>query len=410
MRGMRRPLLAALALGCAACGGGGGGGGGTSTTPPVDTSPGTSVGASNAGQPLFASKGSALPAAFSDDVMPALSPTLVACTYVGGAGDQAIREVAIASDGTVTGIGTGFTVTYTKGTGGWSGVITGDKTTVDSTGLSNFEQPPALPKNDTGEAFTDGRHGLTYRAGFKQVDSTLQQPWTRAFNGATQTWEFWDWSASAARARALTADSRCYDVFPMPGGDIGITCWSDGGNTVLNKDPRSLDASNAATAGAWQSGANSMGKYWVRVNPLTGRPISGTFLRGIHTTWYALDEWGRLYVPRSVGKVFPTVDPANPFGHTGAKGAGLFVLNPDLRTMALNVRLGGSLPDEDANDDGTTDRWQKFRKLAVRGNLLVMGGVTAATDLPTVAPVQAANGGANDGWLVIIELWPNPAG
>lgn len=392
----------AAAMGLSACGGGGGGGGGGasggSSAPPVDTALGTSAGTGNGG-PLFASRGGQQPTAFSDDAMPTIALSLIACTYVGGAGEQYVREVGFTDDGSVYGDGAGFRVLYTRaGDGTWSGAVTGDRATADS-GSFSVHQPP-LGTTD----FADARHGLAYRSGYKQ-QGVPQQPFVRCTQAGAARWTFWDWASATAQNAGLGADSRCYDVWPMPNGDIGIKCWSDGGNTVLNKHPKSLATGNAADDGSWQNGANSMGTYYLRANPLTGKPISGTFLRGVHATYHAMDPWGRLYVPRSCTKAFPTVEPANPFGHSASSSAGLFVLDPALKQKLVNIRLGGA----PTNASGSV---HVLRKLAIRDDILVLGGTTTATDMPCTAnAVQSTHGGGvQDGWMVILRLWASPAG
>jgi hypothetical protein len=385
-------LVLATLAGC----GSSGGGGGSSPSPGIDTTLGTSAGTGNAGA-LFASRGGQQPSAFSGSAIPVLDVQLLVCTYAGGAGDQYLREVSWTGDHALTATGAGFTLSYSSSDSGatWSGSFSGDPATADGGSFSSA----AGPRRGTA-SYTDTRHGLTYSSGYRQVDSTLQQPFASC---TARGWTFWDWSSATARGQSLTADSRCYDIWPMPDGDIGIKCWSDGGNTVLNRHPRVITAANEADDGSWQNGANSMGTYYLRANPLTGKPISGTFLRGVHATYHAMDPWGRIYIPRTCTKAFPTVSPSNPFGHSSSSSAGLFVLSPDLDLMQANLRLGGT-------PSGLAGTYHVLRKIALRGNLLALVGTTSAVDMPTTGnAAQAAHGGGSqDGWLVILRLWTPP--
>ena len=90
-------------------------------------------------------------------------------------------------------------------------------------------------------------------------------------------------------------------------------------------------------------------------------------------------------------------DSTNPFGMSTDSGAGLFVLRPDLSRPELSVRLGGKA----AGETGC----EKFGRLALHDNILVLGGTTAAGGLRTVNALQTKPGGEQDGFVVVLRLW-----
>ena len=73
------------------------------------------------------------------------------------------------------------------------------------------------------------------------------------------------------------------------------------------------------------------------------------------------------------------------------------MLDETLATVLINSALGGS----DCPEDGQ----QAFGAIALRGNRLALGGTTCAGDLAAVRPAQAAAGGGQDGFVVVLDLW-----
>jgi len=326
---------------------------------------------------------------------PALNPKLLALTYVGGPGRQYVREVGFSDSGEIIGKGSGFSVVYDAQAA--AGRTEGNVAEDDSKSFTFMPDPVGSP----GRPLPDPRHNLTYFVGFRQATATLQIPILRAKPSANvdadPVWKLWGWSGQAIIDRQLAADTRAYDVWLMPNGKIGVKAENHGGNTVLSKNPvvnnGSTDEPIAVTAGSFQAGPSPTSNLFLLVDPTNGTPLSGTFLRA-QVSYQAVDAWGRVYLPRFIEGA-PTT---NPFGAPEAAGVGLFVLNPQLTQPVFSARLGGTCTGE--------GRQQAIRGIAIRGNLLVVGGTTCATDLPTTSnAVQAQAGGDQDGLFAIIQLW-----
>lgn len=406
------PLLVGLTLGCSS----------PASTVAADASAAADGGAPADAPALGDSGGTVIDAAPPPEPTtpkPAIVPTLLAITYVGGAGNQYIRDVAIGDDGSVTASGKGFAITYPAGMA--VGKITGDATTVDA---DPYSEKPTLYKdwNTTWSSkktrrVDDARTGLSYFVGTKQVSPSLMQPIVLACAlGAdcdvreNQKLRLWDWWASVCSDKSLTADSRGYDVFLLPGKRFGVQAWTDGGNSTLSRWPVRDDAAckdaascpqldvtleSGLSKDTWQAGPNSLSTMYMVVDGPSLKPVAATFVRA-HVSQRAVDAWGRIYLPQAIGKVFPTKDPDNLFGQSTSASTGLFVLSPDLKTAEVNTRLGGTC----------SGGQQVFGAVAQRGNLLVLGGTTCATDLRTTAnAVQKTPGGGQDGMLVILKLW-----
>lgn len=321
---------------------------------------------------------------------PALKPRLLVATLVGGAGNQYLREVGFDSSGGVFAKGKGFTLRYDASFR--TGTVEGDKAMDDAGG---WDARPPLPGQDTAKGafrLVDPRRKATYYIGYRQViTGLLQQPLFRSSEG----WSLWNWDGKAPMDKSLGADSRGYDLWLMPNGLIGAQLYCDGGNSTLKKDPCDLDTDNPSFAGAWQKAPDGVGSLFVVIDPEKRRTVSGTFIYS-QASRHAQDAFGRVYIPRSVTKRFPTVTPANPFNmKTG--GAGLFVLSSDLAAPEFSAYLSGDCQGGK----------QELSPIAVRGNIAVLGGTSCAESLPNAPAggVQAKNGGGQDGYLVVLELW-----
>ncbi|MHC4252527.1 MAG: protein kinase domain-containing protein, partial [Planctomycetota bacterium] len=315
---------------------------------------------------------------------PPLVPRLLVCTRVGGKGDQHIREVGF-SRGVVYGKGEGFRVVYDARS--FRGRVQGDVNTHDD---ERYNPRPPLP-GGRGKEVRDPRNGQTYRVGYRQVNPELQQPFLESSAG----WKLWGLGfdevktgTKGVRWGPLMADSRAYDCWLMPGGKIAVKCWTDGGSSILTRDPRDPQKPNPIEGmDPFKKDAGGMASMFMLVDPKDGTPLSGTFLRS-HVTHQAVDAFGRVYLP------FAQAGSRNPFGMAEEKEtrAGLFVLKPSLLAPELNVRIGGG-GDE------------RLGVIALKDGLLVLGGYTEAAGLKTVNPVQDAHGGGKDGFFVVLRLW-----
>lgn len=324
---------------------------------------------------------------------PALGPQLVALTYAGGGGDQFIRTLRFEADGSVVAQGEGFALRYAAD--GTSGALEGNAAQPDT---KSFSPRPGSP-GDPGTAYNDLRNGLGYRVGHRQASGSLQLPIFRAFQGDRRLWGLWAHAAVDVQERALGADSRCYRAWAMPAGALGLQCWTDGGNSVLAKDPRDLASPGfdpAFAQGAFQSSPGGMASLYALIDPSgQGALLSGTFVAS-HVAPLAVDAWGRVYVAQTTQSRSTSADDiANPFQQSTEAESGFFVLDPSLKQMLANLRIGGDC------DGGM----QAFGSIALRGNLLALGGTTCAPDVPTRNAAQSQHGGGQDGLLAIVRLW-----
>ncbi|MCU0673408.1 MAG: hypothetical protein MUE69_11515 [Myxococcota bacterium] len=324
------------------------------------------------------------------DDAPPLAPELVALTYVGGAGDQHVRRVRFADDGAVVGEGASFVVTYD----GAAGSVEGD---VDTADAESFSDRPALP-GDPGAAVEDPRFGLTYRVGYRQAGGSLQLPIFRAFAGEERLWGLWGHAVADVMAADLGADTRCYQAWLMPNDHVGVQCWTDGGNSVLAKEPRDLTSPGfdpSWAEGSYMRSPAGMATSYALVDPRDGGSVvSGTFVAS-HVANLIVDPWGRVIVARTATSRSGGAAPTNPFDQAET-GSGFLVLSSDLRDVIANVRIGGT-----TCEGGT----QSFGSLALRDGVLVLGGTTCAPDLATRNAVQSDHGGGQDGMLAVVRLY-----
>lgn len=325
---------------------------------------------------------------------PALQPKLIALTYAGGKGNQTIRSIRFAADGSMIAEGKGFSIQYDAN--GANGRISGDPNTLDTESTS--DRPPL--SGDPGRAYSHPPTGLTFRVGYRQAGSNLQMPIFRAFQGTTRVWTLWGHAVQDAIDLKLTADSRCYQAWGMPQGRIGVQCWTDGGNSVLAKDPRDLKSAgfNPVWAqGAYQNSAGGMSSLYALIDTNNGGSVvSGTFVAS-HVPVLAVDAWGRVYLARTGSSRSGGPGPSNPFNQAATASSGVLALSESLKTALFHARIGGNCAGQ-----------QYFTVAALRENLLVLGGTTCAADLQTTQAPQPQHGGDQDAMLAILELWPRP--
>jgi hypothetical protein len=323
----------------------------------------------------------------------ALNPQLLAVTYVGGDGDQYIREVGFDESGNVVASAATFTVTYDAKT--WMATVDGDISGAD---------PEAFDDRwfGIGQELDDPRNGQHYSIGFDQVHPILQHPYVRSSAG----WKLWDFSRPPHNISGEhlldmeAADSRGYNIWLLPNGKIGMRFYTDGGNTFLRKDPHDPQKEATFTQKSDPGGAMSKGSVlYAMADPEKGELLSGVWVHKQRVAPYAVDDYGRAYNLRVATDSVPR--PAeNPFGHWDRSTSGLIVIDPTYTHYEFNAHLGGTCEEEG-------DLRQRFRYAAVRHNVLALGGITCARDLQTTAnAVQGSFGGGNhDAMLMILKLW-----
>jgi hypothetical protein len=260
-----------------------------------------------------------------------------------------------------------------------------------------FSDRPSLP-GDPGATVEEPRFGVTYRVGYRQAGGNLQLPIFRAFLGEERLWSLWGHAVADVVAADLGADTRCYQAWLMPNDRVGVQCWTDGGNSVLAKEPRDLGSPGfdpSWAAGGYMRSPAGMATSYALVDPRDGGSVvSGTFVAS-HVANLVVDPWGRVIVARTATSRSGGAPPSNPFDQAET-GSGFLVLSADLREVIANVRIGGN------NCEGGT---QSFGSLALRDGVLVLGGTTCAPDLNVQNAVQAAAGGGQDGMIAIVRLY-----
>lgn len=341
---------------------------------------------------------------FSNLPMPALQPRILLATYAGGRGDQYITRVEIDGRGGVVAHGKGFTVEYNVATN--QARMRGDIHAHDEGGMRAAELPNL---KGTSKQLVHRPSGQTITATTLQVHAILQQPLVRSSAG----WQLWGFSHARAQAHALMADSRAYDLWPMPGGLVGVMCWTDGGNSVLVWDPKDPSRRLEALRRGFLGGIGGVGTYYYQIDPKReGEIVHATGVYGPRAQ-RAVDAWGRVYLPFAQDR---GAAPQDALGMGGL--AGVSVLSPDFSRLELNTRLGGMTADErppasprgerrpDRQPNGMAWAHERLGAIALRGNVLVLGGTTAARGLKTTdnAPHKVP-GGNQDGLLIVLQLW-----
>ena len=196
------------------------------------------------------------------------------------------------------------------------------------------------------------------------------------------------------------ADTRCYQAWLMPDDRVGVQCWTDGGNSVLAKEPRDLSSPGwdpSWAEGSYQRSAGGMSSMYALVDPDEGGfVVSGTFVAS-HVYNLLVDPWGRVVVARTATSRSGGAPPTNPFDQAEEASSGFMVLSSDLSEVLVNVRIGGV-----CSGSGTR---QDFAALALEDGVLVLGGSTCASDLATFNAAQESHGGDQDGMLAIVRLY-----
>jgi hypothetical protein len=429
IRARRRFLLAgAVFFATTHCGSSG------SSTASGGDRPDSGAGGTDGGSVLGNGDAAALDGATGDDgptstTPPAIVPTLVVSTYIGGAGDQFISGLAFDAHGNLTatmlstadsaGAAVDTTVTYD------SAFVHGDVAgpTDASMDITEFHTIYPLPQGglSTNE-YSDARNGQTYSWGTHPNvasgntvcptqcagECTVGQPQAddlqMAFVTSSAGWKLWDFGWTDCVQACEVADSRGYDLWPVPGGKVGVMLWTDGGDTPLLQDPTDVTKKETFTQSSFDENPGGMGILLALVDPTAGTVSAGTFLP-THAVYHTSDAWGREYIAKALPIRYgmsPLPQPTNPFDMSTNADTGLFVLGSDFSQPEIHFYLGGDPSTCPSGSAGI----QEFDAIALSGNMLALAGTTCATGVPTTAnAVQAAPGGGQDGFLVVLKLW-----
>ena len=330
---------------------------------------------------------------FKDEESPALNPSVLINACIGGNGDQYFNEVSFSENNKIVAKGKGFSVTYDISD--LNGSIEGDINT--SQPSKEYKYRPSLPGNP-GKLYQDKRINLEFRVGYRQA-SHLQMPIFRAFQGEERLWTLWGHPSESVKNKKLGADTRCYQAWAMPQGRIGVQCWTDGGNSVLAKDPRSLDSAGhkpSFTEGAFQTSPGGSASLYALINPADGGSVeSGTFMAS-HVSPVIADDYGRVYIAQIGKSREKNVVPDNPFSQSENASSGITILDESMQKVIFNSRIGG---------DCSNSKEQNFSSIAVKDNILLLGGTTCDCSFAQKNSIDQNPGTGQNAWLVAIKLW-----
>ncbi len=311
---------------------------------------------------------------------PPLAPELLTLAYVGGTGDQCFNQVAFAADATITATASsGLTARFAADGTTLLGVEGDKNADCENKGDRNF-----APRH----VRTNPYDGSTWKVGYKQVHSILQQPYLYTPHG----WSWWSWNHGDCEPRRLMADSRGIELwFPNPEHFV-VWAWSDGGNSSIDRDPRDLDRGNAVTKGQYFGGGSKL----MLGEQKTGEPLKGWNFAG-RPRQIVMDDYGLFYIAGS---------PRSTKCQTwfGRERGEILICDATLEQLA-KLTLGPV----------------RIVDLAVRDNLLVAVGQVgraagknkkgepypeiSADVLETVNPIQQEPGGGGDAVIATVRLW-----
>ncbi|HVF55990.1 MAG TPA: SBBP repeat-containing protein [Pyrinomonadaceae bacterium] len=161
------------------------------------------------------------------------------------------------------------------------------------------------------------------------------------------------------------------------------------------------NSTNFPTANAFDAtlGSNGDDAFVTKLNPAGNALVYSTFLGGSDSAEFGqaitVDSAGAAYVTGSTfSNDFPTLNPIQATYSGGSTDAFLSKLNAAGSALVYSTYLGGN-----DNDSG------EGIKVDSAGNAYV-GGDTFSTNFPTLSPIQAANGGNGDTFVLKV----NPGG
>jgi hypothetical protein len=301
---------------------------------------------------------------------PKLQPRLVAYLRLGGQGDQGFDQAAIR--------GREIRAAGNKGSLVLAGAFQpGGALRWSVSGMINAQMdcPASLPRSGI-------HHPIGFSYGFDQVEANLQVPFATG-----PGWTRWRFPAAEVNKQGLRADSQIRDLIPAPDGGMVAIGMTDGGNSVLGRDPRNIATKLAMPI----SHGLSRGQSSVLVHlSRSGDPRRAMSVRGgAHGVIW--DDWGRTYV---YGRGIMQVGQGTAFRYQD--GAGLLIADADWKNELFAAHLG-------TNGKGGT----VWRTAAIdcTSGLLVLAGWTDGEFKQSQGP-QKQSGGGIDAALAVISLWP----
>jgi hypothetical protein len=331
------------------------------------------------------------------------SGALSHCTYLGGTGTDTALGIALATDGS----GDVFVVGKTSSSdfplqGALQGLLLGSVgsgfvTKVNATlgaplaystylgGSSDGDSAGAVAVDSNNHAYVTGQ---TFNSSFATTSGVFQATCGSCSNGN-----------SNAFVSVINPGGTAFVYSSFLGGtglDIGdgIAIDSNGNAYIAGT---TTSTAFPTTAGALQVvyGGSSDG-FVTKVNPQGTALVYSTYLGGSNfdaAASIAVDSSGNAYVTgQTDSSTFPTVG-ATQSALKGGNDAFVSEINSSGTALVFSTYLGGSVDEDDGGNFGSLAVDNAGANIYVTGN-------TASTDFPTTSPLQAANAGGNDVFVV----------
>jgi hypothetical protein len=256
------------------------------------------------------------------------------------------------------------------------------------------------------------KDGSAYLGG-DENSRTNKEPWRKPFlykvdRTGKIAWEVWRWNSKlvGSDAKKLESDSSVRHVGFQPDGKMVVAGWSDGGNSVFNRQPGDLDADVKYTGfidSLWGAGVGTFSRL-LRLEGDPPRLLDGTIwcaflLDKNKPNSAAIDAMAVLDDGRVAvggGASFALVETPDAWAKSfpnGAGGANLSIFSADLKDLLFST----ALPSAD-------------RRVALgkAGTRLVAACRAKADDAATLAPIlvkplQEKVAGEWDGYVVLVE-------
>jgi hypothetical protein len=242
--------------------------------------------------------------------------------------------------------------------------------------------------------------GLVAPVGYYQRETNLKVPFLIAYDSTSPNMgELWRNYASPVPT-SLRADTTGLAVNFTPNGDLIAAFTPDGGNTIIERDPKNSSSGKIPQlSGAYQ---NSHGRangaapssFIGRYAAASGSILDATFFHSTlsdgrtNTTkvqTVGVDAANRVYLAGVTACCLPFTGDA--FRQTYAGGEGFFVImDANMSRLDYATYMGSGAGEE-------------FRAMAINGGKIVLGGETSGTNLTTSVPLQPSTGGLKDGML-----------
>lgn len=342
----------------------------------------------------------------------------------GGAVYSRGRRVSVGSDGTVAAIFNGFVYLFDE-----NGTSLGARLRFQA-GTGSLVTG-GLYNNRTEDIVVDGATQRVMTCGWSQTSVDAQTPWIYthrydAANYGVEVWRDYRWWASALSSSGLLADSRCKRISQGEDGLFYFVGNTDGGNTVFQRNPKYLDASNNRGADVistmvnnvpidlWNNGAGaSIGAfaYFARINSSDGELPVAQFqyssagvnqARSFRIEAITADASSVTYIGGQSNAAMPSRDTlainGTPIGARVSNETSLIGVASNFasRTQVASFTAAGGAA-------GT------ISALASRGGKLAILGTTDG-DIVTVSPLDGVRSGSDVFLAVTGTAAPPPAG